>query len=362
MSTIKPHFDPYTIDNLKLKLSEKIGFSISNKPDCAKLSGMIGLAGNGYLSETTLYRLFFLSDKHKPNKNTLDILCQFIGYKDSIDLLEEVNSSRELLHTHGINTENNTWNSLIFHCIEHESYEPLDSFFDSIEDATHAFKSSVCISLFDSLMKSKKQIQFFKHFSKQKYIRTYFFEKGHDPKFRINDYDKAYGFYLDGIDNKNSIEHFQDYVFGNAVLFRYLFLKKDNHNAYKLGQKIYGNLSSLDEHRKDLYIFPFIRFTAYKLWYLQMSNAGKTLLEDYACYLLELCKSIKSKIEWVEKKILYHTVAEVFLHSSLPVSYHWELKTVFSNEFEKIPEIVFSKHLKHSLPYFEQNGLLYHRP
>ena len=76
MSYFKTHIDEYFIQILKVKLAEKIGYVISNKPDCAKLSELISQKGNEYISESTIYRIFFQSEKHVPYKNTLDIICR----------------------------------------------------------------------------------------------------------------------------------------------------------------------------------------------------------------------------------------------------------------------------------------------
>ena len=78
MKIIKPHFDQFSLDQLKFAILEKIGYNITTKPDCAKLSDLIAKNGYGRISESTLYRLFFQFKKHRPYKSTLDILCKFI--------------------------------------------------------------------------------------------------------------------------------------------------------------------------------------------------------------------------------------------------------------------------------------------
>lgn len=363
MLTLKPQFGKFAIEQLKLKLVDKIGFLISSKPDCAKLSELISQSGKGYISETTLYRIFFQPHKHQPYKNTWNIICQFLGFNDCYEFLNAIQSQKESLNYNGIFISSNRYNSLIFFCIENASFKPLNDFFDSISETTDDFKTLVSISLFDALNQSSGQNEFISKFAQHKFVREYFFEKAHDPKFRLKNFDFAYESYLKGVNAYRSITDFQDYIFGNAVIFRYYFLTNQIGKALDLGSKMYSQFNSLECYQKDLFIFPFIRFTAYKLWYLQISGASSNDVLDYVHYLLDLCKKTKPHLAtFSEQKILFHTLAETFLYAHLPETFHWELKKIYVLEFKRFPELIYSKHLKYSLPYFEENGLLHHRP
>jgi F0F1-type ATP synthase delta subunit len=362
MSYFKTHIDEYFIQILKVKLAEKIGYVISNKPDCAKLSELISQKGNEYISESTIYRIFFQSEKHTPYKNTLDIICRYVGYKDVFEFIEFLNDEKRMLYLNGISTNINSSNNLLFHCIENNSFKTLYDFFESFDEKSHHFKTYTAIGLFDSLQLSKKQVEFFEYFASQKFIREYFLEQGHDPKFRLKNYDIAYLKYLEVIEKETDSVQLQDYVFGNCVLFRYYFLKQNFEKLAVIGQKLYETNLNQDIRLEQLYIFPFIRYKAYKLWYLQVNKCNNIELQDYANYLLHLCEKVKSNMDFIEKKILFHTIAETFLHTNLPETFHQNLKNIFIEEFQKIPNIVYQKHLKYSLPYFEQNGLIFLRP
>lgn len=362
MPVNNPHFDEYALERLKFKLSEKIGFIVSNRPDCHKLSEIINQSGCGYISDTTIYRMFFSSKKHSPFKHTMDILAMFLGYKNSIELLEHINSTRNSLDYNGINTTHNHRHDLMFYCIENGAYKPLMDYFNSLEDLPIFLKEKVGLNLYDNILKSTKQIQIFNKFSNHTFFREYLLEKAHDPKFRIKNYEFGYLNYLEEIDKSKSIQQFQDYLFGNCVLFRHYYLNNHYTKAELVGDRIYKDISSLEPFESDLYIFPFIRFAAYKLWYLKMKNITQNEQMEFAYYLLDLCKNRKENLAFYEKKILFHTVAEAFLNSDLPENFHWELKKIFSKEFDMFPDKLFSKHLKYSLNYFEPNGLINHRP
>lgn len=362
MSYFKASIDEYFIQSLKIKLSEKIGYVISNKPDCAKLAELISNEGNGYISESTIFRIFFQSEKHVPYKNTLDLICRFIGYRDVFEFIEFLNDEKRLLYLNGINTGINNTNNLLFHCIENGSFKTLYDFFESFDDKSHQFRTYTVLGIFDSLQLSTKQYQFFDYFASQKFIREYLLEKGHDPKFRLKNYDVAYYKYLEAIEKNKDFLQFQDLVFGNCVLFRYYFLNQDYDNLALIGSKLYeANLNS-EVTIADIHLFPFIRYKAYKLWYLQMKDVSLVKQKEYANYLLQLCEEFKPNHSYDEQKILFHTVAETFLYSNLPETFHQSLKSIFVKEFGGLPDLVYQKHLRYCLPYFEQNGLIYFRP
>jgi hypothetical protein len=362
MKTYKPYLNTFTINRLQIDLIEKIGFRISNKPDCAKLSDLIHESGGGHISEATLYRLFFQSEKHRPYKSTLDILCKFLGYNDSIDFFQIQADSSMRLHHSGISRAPFNSNGLLLSCIENRSKKSLLDFFKETYELDYLFKINVGIAIFDSLLKSHRQNWFFKEFAEERYIREYFFEWGHDPKFRIKNYDQAYKMYLESVHWNKDLVHFQDFIFGNSVLFRYYFVNQKISKATTQAQLLYQVKLDVDANKTGLFIFPFIRYTAYRLWYLELMNAKAGECEGYAFYLIDLCQQLKNQLGKVQQKFLFHTVAETFVHSSLPESFHWELKEIFREAFNYLPEVIYSKHLKYSLNYFNENGLLHFRP
>jgi len=93
-----------------------------------------------------------------------------------------------------------------------------------------------------------------------------------------------------------------------------------------------------------------------------MTGAQESTLEDYANFLLELCSELKPGLDKLERNIVFYTIAETFLHSNRSESHHWKLKKIFETDYRRLPETIYSKHLKYSLPYFECNGMLVQRP
>jgi tetratricopeptide (TPR) repeat protein len=250
----------------------------------------------------------------------------------------------------------------LYYCIEGDNFKPLHHFFSSLEDSPIEIKEATAIALFDALLNTKNSHVFFENFAQNKYVRNYLLEQLHDPHFRINNYDYAYKLYLNGLNINKDIGEFQDYIFGSCVLFRSYYLKKDFAGAREIGKKLYQQIHSLEENKSRLHIFPFIRYTAYKLWYLNLVGENSIKQFDYGNQLLELCQSLQQKLNRVEQRIVFHTTAEAMVNTSLPYFFHKKLKDIFQDNFNLMPSSIFSKHIKHCLPYFEVNGLLYHRP
>ena len=70
------------IDILKKQIEQKIGTEITSRGDCEMISNAILQTLDVSISYNTIRRLFGLASHTKPNKKTLDILSQFVGYKN----------------------------------------------------------------------------------------------------------------------------------------------------------------------------------------------------------------------------------------------------------------------------------------
>jgi hypothetical protein len=76
------------IDYLKKLTIKNAGFEIKDRGDCQLLSELILERTDELLSYNTLRRLFGLIGFVKPNKNTLDVLARFNGYKDYLHFIK----------------------------------------------------------------------------------------------------------------------------------------------------------------------------------------------------------------------------------------------------------------------------------
>ena len=353
----------YFIAELKQSIRLKIGFQISTMPDCNKLSEEISATGLSGVSGITIYRVFIHKHKdHQHYKNTLHILTNYIGFNSWDDFVEDVKKNRLKLHQplNADNTSNK--NSLIFHCIQQECFNPLEAYFDSIDDFEHDLKFEINLDVYDSLLKVDNPFVFYKRFAKNRFIRKYFFEVGFDPTFRIKDYDEGFNLYVEGIKPDQSELELRDYIFSFSVLLRHYFIQKDYPKSLKVARKLYYNTKYIKPELEGIYIFPRMRFLAYKVWYMMMKEKDLIVIEEYVEELLDYCKRIYTKHNDTERKIIYYVMAETFLYADINPKYHLALKEIFIEEFKLLPSILFEKPILQSLSYFESNGLLFHRP
>ena len=353
----------YLLTALKKRIRLKIGFEISSIHDCTKLSEEISNEGLPGISYITLYRLFIPTDKlHKHYKSTYRILSNYVGFNTWDEFVESVKNKHLLLHQPFNGTTNTLQNSLIFHCIQQGCFNPLEAYFDSIEDFEHDLKFEINLDVYDSLLKVDNPYLFYKRFAKNKFIRKYFFEFGFDPTFRIKDYDEGFNLYVDGIKPDQSELELRDYIFSFSVLLRHYFIQKDYPKSLKVARKLYYNTKYIYQELEEIYIFPRMRFLAYKIWYLVMREKDLKVIEEYVEELLDYCKRIYPKQNETERKIMYYVMAETFIYADINSKYHLALKEIFIEEFKQFPAILFEKPILQSLPYFESNGLLFHRP
>lgn len=357
----KDNSNSYEFLQLKKAICEKLGFSIKTTPDCIKLHELILDADVGYISVTTLYRIFLNSSKTKPYQSTINILYKYLGFHNQEEFISYVDNQTNQSKIQ-FKERDNFKNELLYHCINLNAFKPIDNLFDTLKEAQVFERKKNAFHLFDCLQKINNPVPFFKRFSKNEFVREEFYEEGFDPAFRIKGYEVGFEFYLDGINPYNNYKDLQDYIFGKTVLFRHCFLQKDYVNALKLGDQLYCQLSISQNELDKINIFPRMRFMVYKLWFLLISQSHRSIVNDYLEGMLSYCKKNYSITDSDKNKILYYNFVEGLLFVPRSDIYHDRLKEIFLTEFNSLPKSLVHKHIKHSLPYFEPNGLLLIRP
>lgn len=344
---------------LKIELWQKKGIRVFSKSDCNQLRDRIFKEGLGYLSESTLYRLFLSPKFHKPYFNTLNIITQFLEYPDYLTFYESNTSNLNLNTNLGLKHHKK---SLLYFTIEEETYKPLYSFFEALNEESESIKSHNVLHLYDVLLHSSKTKSFFKTFANNSFLRQEFFEKGFDPLFRIPEYEYGFIQYLKSVKPSQDLAEFESFIFGNSILFRHYFLSNNTAKAHSIGSILFEEDFSIEHYINQVHWYPLIRYHAYKLWYMHMVNHFSFSAESAVEKALDFCEKNYSLWNWHECSMALHTFSEVFSHFRISYSHEIRFKHIFQSLLQKINPTLIQKPISNLLPYFEPNGLVVHRP
>jgi len=354
-------FDAYAMDSLKSAIANKLGFAVMNKADCVILSDAIRKSGKAYISSSTVFRLLFHHKDYLPYRSTLDIVCVFLGYISAAHFQEHLEPQRNFLISSGIDVNKNS-KSLLFYCVENNCKKPLHQFFDNLQEENDVFNWGVGISLYDDLLKTTRQVDFFKNFGGNLFVRTFLLEKLHDPRFRFREYETAYVNYLKQTPKKDDIHHLQDTLFGKAVLFRYYFLTGNHRKAANMGKQIYQKGIHADKMKDEIYIFPLIRYMAYRIWYMEIVSYAPNDIFKSAMDLVHQAKQMIRNRDESERDMILHTIAEVILHSYIRVRIEPEFKRTFKKELSVKSPYLTDTPMADFLRFFDRNALIHNRP
>ena len=324
------YYDKILLD----KIFNKTGIYITNKNECKLLSQIIANEKIGYLSESTLYRFFlYPNGNHKPYKNTLNILAQFCGYAswdnfviycDSVYLFTDANFL------------NKTFDTIISGFVNQEKFSSLIDVFESVSDENYKTKEYVGLRTFISFQKTTSFSTFVKKYGQHDFVRNILFEALYDPFHRIQGYTDSIQNYLEST-HPSDTNYLQDYIFANAVLFRYFYFN-DILKAKEIGKKLYDFPISSNE-LDTIYIFPKARYVAYKMWYLHLNEAKKNTLIDYLDEVYYFIENEFNKSNLIiEINIIFETFIEVVqqlnlvqLEQKINVLYEMKIKSLNIN-------------------------------
>ena len=342
---------------LQNKIQDKIGFVITNKIDCNKLSELIRDENLPVISESTLYRIF-LANNHKstPYLHTLNILAQFINYSDWESLSKSLNNRSHFQIKYGrFNQDDKSIKSLITCCIESNNLTPFLKFCKQLpsylsDEEVHLIGEEIYFALLNN-PHPDQNIYFFKSASHIPIIRKAFFEFMADPTFKIPHYSYGLECYIDNIQGKKNI---QDFIFAKALLLINYVYKDDNESALMTAEELYVKNTYSEDELNSLYIYPCIRFLAYRVFYLEM--IGKSIVS----HLEYLFKYIQDRYEaWnhLEKRIVFNTLCETFfLCRTNTEIQEKELKELFEDLYLYYPDYFNEASLQELLLYFNTNS------
>jgi len=347
----------YLLDCLKTKVEEKIAFRIFTKLDCRKTSELIQKSSDYTISESTLYRLFLLvENKNTPYLHTLDILSQFIGYKDWFSLEKYFNEISEFQHLYGVFPDQNQYNSLLSFNIHYGGLKPLYHFLEQFpNDLTFDKKVTLGQDIYRSLKTNPtSNLDFYKQFHTLPIIREGFFEIFADPDFSISDYEIGLGYYLKNIKPHTSSKSLQDYVFANSMLLRYYFLNGNKEKVVSIGKTLYLDLPLSEKDFIGIYAFPKMRYFCYKLFFNELTTGFN---RAYFEWLINYIHEEITTADDMETRIMIHTICDSLqIYPKLQEEIFNAFFLRYNAFFSKLPTYIFKLPMKERLRFLDQNG------
>ena len=358
----KPQYilSAYLKHKLYWKIVDTVSFPIINSADCKKISDLIAIKNLPPVSVSTLYRLFLSENtNYTPFLHTLDVLAIFCGYPDWFKLEKHFIELAQFEFSYGkLDYTNKKQKSLLKICIHRNELKPLYAFSEQFDAKLDFEKKLILGAEFYYSLKSNtnKNENFYKNFSQLPIIRESFFELLADTAFDIKDYELGFKYYLTGIKPGTTIQSMQDFIFGNSFLFRHYYTSNRTSEAKKTGKLLYEENSFSDSDLDKIYIFPRIRYYAYKLFYLYSTNQI-IKAEKHEDWLIEYAEKNIEKLELIEKRILFYTLADAFSNNNFTIPEKQKaLKIIFKDLFDLLPPYISKFPLKSILPYLDQNA------
>ena len=347
----------YLLTSLKFQLESEISFRIFTKLDCKKISELIQHKCEQTISESTLYRLFiWRENKNTPYVHTLDILAQFLGFKDWFSLEKYFNEIKEFKHLYGVFPDKQQYASLLSLNIHHGDLKPLYKFLEQFQSDISTDKKFIIGEDIYASLKSNptNNIEFYKQFHNLPIVREGFFEYLADPNFSIPDYEVGLGFYLRNVKPHESLRSLQDFIFANSLLLRYHFFKGNKEGVIKIGKELYSNLLLTEDDLKELYVFPKMRYFAYRLLYDEVTVGFN---HNYFEWLLDFTFKEIQKTNVMETRILIHTICDTIQLNAKLQEETFNLFVLNCPEvFSNFPNYFLKLPMKERLRFLDPNG------
>ena len=354
------HFSPECIEGLKQKVLLWVTFPVRSRSDCAILSKKIQDSGAGYVSESTLYRMF-LSDngEHAFYSNTFDILSKFVGHSDMNDFERSFFQQKKAELVQGIvRIDGKQVDSLIKICIHMRAHKPLHAFAEQLDLINTVQKMTLGYEIYRALASNpNNNLDFFKHFARLPVIRESFFENCIDPEFKLSGYEEGIKYYLSSVNPDKDLSSLQEFMFGHCMLFRHYFLSGHKKSAQYYGKQLYDSIKPGGKALSGMYIYPRMRFLCYKVWWYELNNNVRAK-EKHIHFLLEYAGHNMQYWNETEQRIAFSCMAEVFIACVNDNKLHHLLKTVFKVLLDSFSAQFIQYKLDKILPYTTQDGLL----
>jgi hypothetical protein len=294
-------------------------------------------------------------NQHYPYLHTLEIIAEFLGYKNWFELEKRLFELIDFQYTFGAIPNDLGYTSLLSYNLRMDSLKPIYHFFEQFSSDLSIDKKAILgEEIFLSLRNCTNTLNFYKQFHTLPIVREGFFEIFADPEFTIPQYEIGLGYYLEGIKPRDSVKAFQDYIFANSLLLRHYFLSGMKEKVLEIGCLLYKNIE-LDKNILDeIYIYPKIRYLSYKLLYTYVQNGFD---QEYWDWLYDYSITITADLPELERRIVVHTILDVLqINSTLQVKTYNNYQSLYPELFSLQPTYVSKLSIKEKIDYLDANG------
>lgn len=328
----------YLIHGLKWMMEDYCCFRLYNKQDCEQLSGLISYKTQTSVSSNTLYRIFLHpNNTNKPYLHTLNVLAQFIDFKNWDDFCEYYQELYDFQFLSGKIADQKEYKSLLRLNIYNREFKSLYPFFEQFtNDLSYHKKHLLGEEIYNTLrFNPSSNIPFFQKFHHVSMVRETFFEYLADPDFNIPQYEFGLKCYLKSVNPDNSPKDLQDFLFANSLIFRNAILTSQRKNAYIYGRRLYQRHVYSADELNEIHIFPKFRYLAYFLLYRNLSvGFDHTYWEWFYEYMLIFLQ----KSTLIERRIIIHTCYDALsFHPKIQQTFLADMLQKFPKNFEHFP-------------------------
>jgi hypothetical protein len=353
---------------LKTAIQLRVGVTISNRPDCHRMSERLKTQFGVFISESTISRLYLSkSNEHHFYIDTLNKLASII-YENStwVDYCNKYEENREVLNELGIGLKSNIKNTLLFVNFEHRNWKTLNTYFDKIQ--TNTENSNTNFHYFDlgiQLHKIAEQGPFFelnlyKQFAHNKTVRKSFFEHLADPEFRLPNYGKGLDLYFKYID-QNSIDAANEHCFVWSMKFLHTIKNLNKKSHTTLYNQIAQNfpLHSLDK----IYLHPYNLGRLLAVYLIEHYNQN---LESFQIVFNDIKNLVLNNlITWTgfSRRIILYYIVYALYQNGADLLYINEVESWFKSPFieeshpHKSIQLFLNEMEPNSLPWLIKRGI-----
>ncbi|MDW8297315.1 MAG: hypothetical protein RMJ97_10590 [Raineya sp.] len=282
MTKVRAMQDAAFLKLLQEKILEKVHYRSASYTAISKIALAIENQLHEHISDTTLKRIFgLIPNKSDFRQATLDILCQFIGYRNW-DSFKKENDFYAIPHFEPTPNQVIDDTHLLKICLKNHNFETVIEYINQLpapadkkkNQLTEIWEQKVSPILWTHFARDKKAFQVLtKELAKTPAGQLYLYESPIHTHFSpfLEATEKYYTQY---INPKNSSFGLRDYAFSQAMTYRKLIHQDKFKQAHRILENLYHKFpfseTTFEQVRDE---FPKMRYAANYLLYLHQKDS-----------------------------------------------------------------------------------------